>query len=70
VYRQAWQREDALALLSDGVGTLFDERCVAELEALTAATEPASDEATHPQSATSAVPTAELAAPPAKRLVM
>jgi HD-GYP domain-containing protein (c-di-GMP phosphodiesterase class II) len=36
VYRQAWTREDALALLTDGAGTLFDERCVAELEALTA----------------------------------
>jgi HD-GYP domain-containing protein (c-di-GMP phosphodiesterase class II) len=36
VYRQAWQRQDALALLRDGVGTLFDGRCVAELEALTA----------------------------------
>jgi HD-GYP domain-containing protein (c-di-GMP phosphodiesterase class II) len=36
VYRQAWMREDALALLRDGAGTLFDERCVAELEALTA----------------------------------
>jgi HD-GYP domain-containing protein (c-di-GMP phosphodiesterase class II) len=38
VYRQAWQREDALALLREGVGTLYDERCVAELEALTAGT--------------------------------
>jgi HD-GYP domain-containing protein (c-di-GMP phosphodiesterase class II) len=38
VYRQAWTREDALALLRDGAGTLFDERCVAELEALTAPT--------------------------------
>jgi HD-GYP domain-containing protein (c-di-GMP phosphodiesterase class II) len=36
VYRGAWAREDALALLRDGVGTLYDERCVAELEALTA----------------------------------
>jgi HD-GYP domain-containing protein (c-di-GMP phosphodiesterase class II) len=36
VYRQAWAREDALALLREGAGTLFDERCVAELEALTA----------------------------------
>jgi HD-GYP domain-containing protein (c-di-GMP phosphodiesterase class II) len=38
VYRQAWPREDALALLRDGVDTLFDGRCVAELEALTAGT--------------------------------
>jgi HD-GYP domain-containing protein (c-di-GMP phosphodiesterase class II) len=38
VYRQAWQREDALALLREGVGTLYDGRCVAELEALTAGT--------------------------------
>ena len=36
VYRGAWSREDALDLLRDGVGTLYDERCVAELEALTA----------------------------------
>jgi hypothetical protein len=40
VYRGAWQREDALALLRDGVGTLYDERCVAELEALTAGDAP------------------------------
>jgi putative nucleotidyltransferase with HDIG domain len=37
VYRGAWEREDALALLRDGAGTLFDGRCVAELELLTAA---------------------------------
>jgi HD-GYP domain-containing protein (c-di-GMP phosphodiesterase class II) len=36
VYRAAWGREDALGILRDGVGTLFDERCVAELERLTA----------------------------------
>jgi HD-GYP domain-containing protein (c-di-GMP phosphodiesterase class II) len=38
VYRAAWEREEALALLHEGVGTLFDERCVAELEILTADT--------------------------------
>jgi len=38
VYRGAWECEDALALLRDGAGTLFDGRCVAELELLTAAT--------------------------------
>jgi HD-GYP domain-containing protein (c-di-GMP phosphodiesterase class II) len=38
VYRGAWEREEALALLLDGVGTLFDGRCVAELEVLTAGT--------------------------------
>jgi HD-GYP domain-containing protein (c-di-GMP phosphodiesterase class II) len=37
VYRGAWTREDALDLLREGAGTLFDSRCVAELEALTAA---------------------------------
>lgn len=36
-YRRAWVRDDALALLREGVGTLFDERCVAELELLTGA---------------------------------
>jgi hypothetical protein len=40
VYRGAWKPEDALALLRDGVGTLFDGRCVAELELLTAGTRP------------------------------
>jgi putative nucleotidyltransferase with HDIG domain len=40
VYRGAWEREDALMLLRDGVGTLFDGRCVAELEALTAGDAP------------------------------
>ena len=38
VYRGAWEREEALALPRDGVGTLFDARCVAELELLTAGT--------------------------------
>jgi HD-GYP domain-containing protein (c-di-GMP phosphodiesterase class II) len=38
VYRAAWERDDALVLLRDGVGTLFDGRCVAELELLTAGT--------------------------------
>jgi putative nucleotidyltransferase with HDIG domain len=38
VYRAAWERDDALVLLRDGVGTLFDGRCVAELERLTAGT--------------------------------
>jgi HD-GYP domain-containing protein (c-di-GMP phosphodiesterase class II) len=36
VYRGAWTREDALKLLREGAGTLFDARCVGELEALTA----------------------------------
>jgi putative nucleotidyltransferase with HDIG domain len=36
VYRGAWTRDDALALLREGAGTLYDERCVAQLEALTA----------------------------------
>ncbi len=36
VYRGAWECGDALALLRDGAGTLFDGRCVAELERLTA----------------------------------
>jgi HD-GYP domain-containing protein (c-di-GMP phosphodiesterase class II) len=54
VYRQAWQREDALALLRDGVGTLFDGRCVAELEALTAC----------PTSPAPATPDVEAAQPP------
>ena len=35
VYRGAWSREDALDLLREGAGTLYDERCVAELETLT-----------------------------------
>jgi len=36
VYRSAWTGDRALALLREGAGTLFDERCVAQLEALTA----------------------------------
>ena len=38
VYRGAWERADALALLRDGADTLFDRRCVVELELLTEGT--------------------------------
>ena len=38
VYRGAWSRDDALALLREGAGTLFDSRCVDALEALTSGT--------------------------------
>ena len=41
VYRSAWTSDRALALLREGAGTLFDERCVAQLEALTQAQRPA-----------------------------
>ena len=36
VYRRAWSRSDALALLRRETGTAFDERCVAALEAVVA----------------------------------
>jgi HD domain len=36
VYRSAWTSDRALTLLREGAGTLFDERCVAKLEELTA----------------------------------
>jgi two-component system response regulator RpfG len=54
VYRQAWTREDALALLREGAGTLFDERCVAELEALTAPASGWAEADTPPPSAAAA----------------
>lgn len=53
VYRGAWEPERALALLRDGAGSLFDERCVAELELLTAGTTrhvPATPSPEHPPS--------------------
>jgi putative nucleotidyltransferase with HDIG domain len=41
VYRKAWTRDDALALLRDGAGSQFDERCVLALEQLVAGMRPA-----------------------------
>ena len=51
--RRRGLHEDALVLLRDGVGTLFDGRCVAELELLTAGTTrhvPATPGPAHPPS--------------------
>jgi HD domain-containing protein len=38
VYRAAWSRDDALAHLHDGADTLYDARCIAKLQSLTAGT--------------------------------
>jgi hypothetical protein len=48
VYRSAWTTERALALLREGAGTLFDERCVAQLEALTGGRTPGAPAAPEP----------------------
>jgi putative two-component system response regulator len=36
VYRKAWTHDQAITLLRDGSGTLFDDRCVGALERLLA----------------------------------
>jgi HD-GYP domain-containing protein (c-di-GMP phosphodiesterase class II) len=63
VYRSAWTSDRALALLREGAGTLFDERCVAQLEALASGRTPGAPAAPEP------APTRPQPAPRAARAV-